>query len=175
MRIGIGLLALTIPATALLAQGKHEHGVAELDVAVEGDEVLLLLSAPAESLVGFEHPPGDAGEQRLVDRATARLADAEDVRVVSDGENCALVESRVSDPFAERHEHADSESDHADHEAHTDFTAEWSYHCGDRVASSIEVQLFDTFEKLERVRVRSVGPNGQAVFELTPTMRVFTP
>ena len=38
--------------------GPHEHGVASLNLVVDGNLVSLELDSPAANLVGFEHTPG---------------------------------------------------------------------------------------------------------------------
>ena len=35
----------------------HEHGVANLNVAVEGNNIYIEFSSPAANIVGFEHHP----------------------------------------------------------------------------------------------------------------------
>jgi Protein of unknown function (DUF2796) len=40
--------------------GAHEHGVAELNLALDGKELWIEFSSPAVNLVGFEHTPGNA-------------------------------------------------------------------------------------------------------------------
>ena len=55
--------------------GPHVHGLARLLLAYEEGTLELQLTSPAESLVGFEHPPGNAEEASAVAGAEAILRD----------------------------------------------------------------------------------------------------
>jgi hypothetical protein len=65
------LLQLCLPAQH--KQHKHEHGKAELAIAVDGLQLEAELEAPAESILGFEHLPRTADEKRKQEAAFARL------------------------------------------------------------------------------------------------------
>jgi hypothetical protein len=182
MKVRKTWIALAFPVAAL-AQGGHEHGVASLDVAVEGGTTLLAFSSPADSLVGFEHPPRDAGQRRLIENAVAALREPVDIRVYRNDARCTLVDSHVQRPYPEAehaapgdgHEHADHGEEHAEHAEHADFSAEWTYDCGEGAPSRIEVDLFTTFPGIATIHVRSIGPQGQTARQLNPASRVFTP
>lgn len=38
--------------------GAHEHGVAQLNLVLEGEKLLIELASPGVNIVGFEHAPG---------------------------------------------------------------------------------------------------------------------
>lgn len=69
------LTALLLSGPALLeAQTKaHTHGVAELDIGIEGRTGTLEFRAPAEDLYGFEHAPRTAAERAKQTAAFATL------------------------------------------------------------------------------------------------------
>ena len=51
------------------AQGSldaHVHGEAELNIVIEGRELLMELESPSFNLVGFEHEPQSLNQQDLV-------------------------------------------------------------------------------------------------------------
>ena len=55
-------IVLTFPLSAHCAPA-HVHGVARIDLAVDGDQLTLSLEMPLDNLVGFEHAPVvDVGE-----------------------------------------------------------------------------------------------------------------
>lgn len=67
---------MTIARTALLfvfgltvTAQSHEHGKAELDIAIEGVLLKAELHSPAESTFGFEHAPKTDREKRTVSAA----------------------------------------------------------------------------------------------------------
>ena len=55
--------------------GAHEHGHGALDVAVEGEDLVIEFRIPAVNAVGFEHAPGTDAEREAVGQAIARFAD----------------------------------------------------------------------------------------------------
>ena len=77
LRSAAAALALLLAPAALLRAGEaHRHGVARLDVAVDGTRVSLALDTPLDNLLGFEHAPRNAAERRAADAAVATLRQA---------------------------------------------------------------------------------------------------
>jgi hypothetical protein len=62
-------LLLFLSAWISLAGEKHEHGRAELDVAIEGPSVTAEFRSPADSVLGFEHAPRTTKEKQTVSAA----------------------------------------------------------------------------------------------------------
>ena len=69
--------------------GAHEHGRGTLDVALEGEELVVELRMPAVNVVGFEHAPGTDAEREAVRQALARFEDPAAVLVPSPDAECA--------------------------------------------------------------------------------------
>ena len=69
--------------------GAHEHGHGTLDVAVEGEELVIEFRIPAVNAVGFEHAPGTDAERAAVRQALAQFGDPSAVLVPSSGAECA--------------------------------------------------------------------------------------
>ncbi|MCC5887024.1 MAG: DUF2796 domain-containing protein [Gammaproteobacteria bacterium] len=67
----LSVSVLGIPLWAAL--GAHEHGVADLSVAVEGRRVDLMLTAPTGDLVGLERAPASQQELESVQERVAAL------------------------------------------------------------------------------------------------------
>ena len=61
-------IALTLPLFAYAAPA-HVHGVAKIDLAVDGNKLTLSMEMPLENLAGFEHLP-------KTDKQKAALAEA---------------------------------------------------------------------------------------------------
>ena len=88
--------------------GAHEHGRGTLEVAVEGEELVVELRMPAVNVVGFEHPPGTDAEREAVRQALARFSDPAAVLVPPPGAECE----------PERVEAGFPGMDHGDHHGH---------------------------------------------------------
>ena len=68
--------------------GAHEHGHGTLDVAVEGEDLVIEFRIPAVNAVGFEHAPSSDAEREAVRQALARFGDAVAVLVPSPDAEC---------------------------------------------------------------------------------------
>ena len=53
--------------------GAHVHGLGQLNIALEGDELEFEFSIPAMDIVGFEHPAHDEHDMALLHQAVAVL------------------------------------------------------------------------------------------------------
>jgi Protein of unknown function (DUF2796) len=75
------ILALFPAAIALADEaehrehGPHVHGMAELNVALDGNVLWIELNSPAMNIVGFEHAPQSAEQKAAVHDATETLKD----------------------------------------------------------------------------------------------------
>ena len=118
------------------AAGAHEHGVASLNVARSGSELLIELDSPLDNFVGFEHAPGNAEQKRRLADALAVLRDPARVVSLPDAAACRLVEAEVDDPFAPHDDHHHEEADgHEDGElGHADLEASWHFECANAAA-----------------------------------------
>lgn len=116
---------LTLAAAPVLAEGArelaaHEHGVGELDIAVEGKTIAMELRAPGADIVGFEYKAESAEDRAAIDAAVATLAKPLDLFVLPAAAECSVTEARAAlESEDDHHEHA---HDHADeeHEEHSD-------------------------------------------------------
>jgi hypothetical protein len=74
-----GLLAIviifsgTIQAEEKRLHGAHEHGVANLNIAVEGNNVYIEFTRSAANIVGFEHHPRTHEQKDAVKDAVEKL------------------------------------------------------------------------------------------------------
>ena len=73
--------AVTAAASALAAEtrsaGKHEHGAAVLDIAIDGTDMAIDLDGPADNLIGFEHKPSTPEQAAALAAALATLRDGD--------------------------------------------------------------------------------------------------
>ena len=78
--------------------GAHEHGHGTLDVAVEGEDLVIEFRIPAVNAVGFEHAPGTDAEREAVRQALARFGDPAAVVVPSPDAECEPERTEVGFP-----------------------------------------------------------------------------
>ena len=175
----------------------HEHGHGTLDVAVEGEELVVEFRIPAVNVVGFEHAPRDDAEREAVRQALAPFKDAASVLVPSPDAMCEVeaVEAGLSsmeeeahhehdesreDEGGEEHEHEgheheedqhekDAHDEEHDAEAHSELHAAYHFHChAPERLDRIEVRVFEHLHDAEEIEARVVTPAVQTAMELHP-------
>lgn len=157
-----------------LAAQAHEHGVAEVGVAVDGKSVQIEFTAPGSAIMGFEHEAKtDADKKKMADAFAKFRANAPAMFVFDAALGCKV--STVSIGLAEEdhdHDHGDGEGhNHAhgedhDHD-HADVRALVNAECT-RAAegSTLRFQVSRFFPEAATLRVQVVGNNFQTGAEL---------
>jgi hypothetical protein len=167
------LIAGATAGQSALAAGAHSHGIAQLDVAVDGATITLKLQSPLESLVGFERAPRNDAERGQV-RAMAQALRSGNQFVPTAAARCRLGEVGLTSPVLAPEllgsGAAASAGKAADDHAELDGT--FVYRCEDpKALQGIDVMLFDHFKRLGRVDVQVAGPKGQSAAKLTARSR----
>lgn len=145
-----------VPAVAGAAEGAHEHGVATLQIVVDGETLRAMLEIPAHDVVGFEHAPATPAERASVDAALARLQKVGRVIAPTPDAGCTLTATQVDSAPG----HHDGSPAHAD-EAHADFRLGYTLRCARPGAlGAATTSLFSLLPDLEHLRVQVIGPLG---------------
>ena len=148
--------------------GAHEHGVASLNVALDGQTLEIQLQSPAMNLVGFEHEAKSDADQAKVAAARQHLEQPQALFALPIEARCALQASALESPLFEGAEHAAHE--HGDEHGHSDIDASYRFACANAEAlKTLELgSFFGTFPATEKLEVQLIGPSGQQGAELTP-------
>lgn len=168
-------LAACVAAAPAAAAGPHSHGTANLDVAVSGGEVTLMLRSPLENFVGFERAPRNEKETAAVRAAAAALREGS-VFAFPAAAGCALTQVRLASdvlpaPLLGETDGAKPGAAKRSSE-HADLDGEFSYRCANAAAlDAFEVPLFDHFKRFRRIDVQVAGTNKQSAIKLTPRTR----
>jgi len=164
-------------------QEAHVHGIAELLVVLEGEQLDIELHSPAMNLLGFEHRARTPKQQALVQNAKNTLADTNNLFTLGSAQ-CQLVDldvdvSRMLDEGVHHDtDHHDDESHHEEHDAnhrdrqeehgHSDIEARYRYRCEqpstlDSLTTSIPV----AFPGIESLQVQWIinGRQGAATLD----------
>lgn len=167
----------------------HEHGVARMNVALEGNDLYIEFTSPAANIVGFEHHPNTEKQKASVKKAIDTLKAGAALFILSAGAEGKLAKSMVhtdiegdSDQESE-HEHTQKQGginkgaeepkhqenhEAEEHERHSDFKAEYHFVCKKpEKLSQIEVTLFRLFPGIEHIEVQLLTAGKQAAVELT--------
>jgi hypothetical protein len=166
----------------------HEHGVANLNIAVEGNNVYIEFTSPAANIVGFEHHPRTHEQKDAVKDAVNKLQKGDALFLLSAKSESKLVKSSVDTDIdkdanhhsEEDHAHSNKEhhghdekhdEDHGDkdkHERHSEFEATYQFICQKpEKLSQIEVMLFRAFPGIEHIEAQLLTEIKQTGMELT--------
>ena len=94
---------------------KHEHGVGELNIAIEGSSINLEFMIPGADIVGFEYKAKSDEDISLVNTALTKFDDFNNIFKIPNTANCNLVEAEIAINQGDDH---DDEHDHEEHEEH---------------------------------------------------------
>mgnify|MGYP001815989737 CR=1 FL=1 len=98
----------------------HVHGIAALNLALEGQEVHIELDSPAANIVGFEHAPSSADDHAALDKAVATLKDGDRLFKFNDDAGCRMEIAKVTSELLDE--------EHDEHEGHAEGKAEAHAH-----------------------------------------------
>ncbi|CAD5108908.1 DUF2796 domain-containing protein [Zestomonas carbonaria] len=145
---------------------KHEHGVAALNVALDGQTLELGLESPAMNIVGFEHAANSDAARAKVAAARAQLEQPLALFALPPEAGCTVAGQELESPLFgnDGHDH-----DHDEHE-HSDIDAEYRLTCAqpEQLKTLDLSAFFKQFPGTLKLNVQLIGPNGQKGAELTP-------
>ena len=114
----VALLATPAFAESAREMDAHEHGVGELNIAVDGDTVAMEFHAPGADIVGFEYEAKSAEDRATIDVAVAVLAKPLDLFVFPVEAECSVTKASAGLESEEDHDEHDDHDDHAEGENH---------------------------------------------------------
>ncbi|PTP32016.1 zinc uptake protein ZrgA [Vibrio splendidus] len=99
----------------------HVHGKVEVNIAQDGQELLVEVTAPGADVVGFEHAPETAEQKKVFEQAIAQLNKPEELFGFNNA-SCTLKFKSVTNTLEDDHDdhegHDHAEGKHDDHEGH---------------------------------------------------------
>lgn len=155
LRMGMAALAL-FAASTVQAGPAHQHGVAQLMVAVEGSSVAIEFESPMENLVGFEHAPRTQKQREAIETLKHTFSTPDKLFVPTAAAGCSAGPAELALP------------DYRHGDGHADLHASISFRCKSPAAlQGLTVHLFERFSRLERVKTQLVVPGRQSAVDLT--------
>ncbi|MFL2808385.1 MAG: DUF2796 domain-containing protein [bacterium] len=176
------VVSFSFSAQASREKDSHEHGAANVMLAMEGEKLQLSFEVPSESLIGFEHFPKSQDQRWYFNEAIKSLLEPSKLFSIPADAECLLVGINVSQSlFAAKDEHGHEEKDEHGHEEkdehghdesdkseiHSEFSSKYHWNCEhlDEI-DSIGTQLMNIFPRIEEIRVRWITKNNQGSIEL---------
>ncbi|MDP2246714.1 MAG: DUF2796 domain-containing protein [Nitrosomonadales bacterium] len=162
----IWLPFLLVPLCGVAAEA-HVHGMATLQIAVDGKTLQLNLESPLDSLLGFEHQPRTNQQKIAVKDMEHRLRQAGQLFKPTPAANCTLKSVALISPVLE------TGKDHGhQHDDHANLDGEFIFECAKPTElRDLEVILFDSFPRLRQLKAEAATPRGQTAVTLTPARR----
>lgn len=194
LAIVIGLSLSTVATAEEYRQhSAHVHGHVEFNIAQDGSDLLLEITAPGADVVGFEHAPENAEQEKTLQHAVATLEDSNALFAINPQAQCEIEEVHVEHSLGgqhEEHEHQDHEGhdhdehahhdhdkhehdgheghDHSEHSDHGEFTVQYRFHCAQvGELSHIQTDWFNQFPSTESVNVNLFTDTTQSATSLT--------
>ncbi|CAK1895534.1 zinc uptake protein ZrgA [Vibrio crassostreae] len=103
------------------SHGAHVHGQVEVNIAQDGQELLVEVTAPGADVVGFEHAPETAEQKKVFEQAIAQLNKPGELFSFNNA-SCTLKFKSVTNTLEGDHDehegHDHAEHGHDDHEGH---------------------------------------------------------
>jgi hypothetical protein len=165
-----------LAAAAANAAPAHVHGVATLDVVLEGPALQLDFDSPLDNLVGFEHAPQSPQQVQAVRAMAQRFAAPLALFVPSPAARCAVQSIHLSSPVIDPTllsiggpgATAAGAGAHADDDGHAELHAEIALRCGQpQHLKRLEARIFGTFPRMGRIDAQVAAPRGQSAAKLT--------
>ena len=148
----------------------HEHGTSNLAIAFENNILQIQLDTPLMDLVGFEGKPNTKTQKEALKNASQTLKNWRKI-FTFDGGSCKEKEVRVTnelhnDKHSHKHEKNHSHKHKKHHKENNDIHSElkifYEFNCTNfNKFSSIKVQLFEKFSRIQKINVQWVNINGQ--------------
>ncbi|EGQ7807848.1 MULTISPECIES: zinc uptake protein ZrgA [Vibrio] len=194
LAIVIGLSLSTVATAEEYRQhSAHVHGHVEFNIAQDGSDLLLEITAPGADVVGFERAPENAEQEKTLQHAIATLEDSNALFAINPQAQCEIEEVHVEHSLGgqhEEHEHHDHEGhdhdehahhdhdkhehdgheghDHSEHSDHGEFTVQYRFHCAQvGELSRIQTDWFNQFPSTESVNVNLFTDTTQSATSLT--------
>ena len=146
----VAVLAITFSALPAIAATErqldsHEHGHAQINMAISGNEVLAELISPAANVVGFEHMPASDEDMHAVEEAVKLLSQGEQMLAFDAAAGCMMTTAEVESELmvdapvdhdddhhdGEKHDEHKHDDDHHDGEKHDEHKHDDEHHDGD--------------------------------------------
>ena len=156
------------------AADPHQHGVGQLNVAIQGDHVKIELETPGADIVGFEHPPRTAEQKKAVQDAATTLRNGSAIFVFPAAARCKLEKTKGESGLLEDNHETHEEKHHGEkhhgekhkEEIHAEFHALYHFSCKNP-ASYTDLQYFAAFPHAKALLARTITAKGQRKQRLT--------
>lgn len=171
-------MLIALSSTAALAHpSAHVHGRIQLGVAQDGDQLVIDVDTPLDSLLGFEHAPKTPAQKKLAADWADRLRTGAGLLRINPQARCTLTAADLDAPVlgltpTSGHGKPKASSEHADLEG------QWSFRCEQPSAlRTIDLGFFDASPHARHIEVQWLkdGRQGQQTLKRPQSRVTLTP
>ena len=175
------VLAVSLPVAGSESSrehGSHAHGEGVLEVALDGEELVMALRIPAVNVVGFEHAATNPEQRRQISDAITRFSKGGTLFAPSEVARCEFEHARVElagmsggdgKPDSKHSYDHGKKHDHEADDGHSELSAEYHFHChSPERLTAIQVDVFKQLLDAESIDAHVVTAGYQGSTELTP-------
>lgn len=149
----------------------HVHGLATLNIALEGQHLELLLDSPAMNIVGFEYQPSSAADKKTVVDAERTLKNEQELFKLSQDAQCSFSAVTIDNDLsehAEEHGHTTHGHDQDEHQ-HSNIQVSYQFNCAqpNKLTGIDLAGFFKAFPHTEKINVQLVTAETQQGAELS--------
>ncbi len=173
----ITLSAGVIISTCTQAEEAHQHGVANLNIAISKHELVIELDTPADNILGYEYIPKTEQQKQQLATSLSQLKQGDLLFNIPLHSECTLKQVKIDNPFVSHKMEHDEHEEHDEHdehdESHTDFEALYIYNCQSPIITISFAGVFDHFPRLEKITAQWINEDKQSanvVTKETPTI-----
>jgi len=151
--------------------GAHEHGVAKLNVVLDGNTLELELDSPAMNLVGFEHAASSDADKAKVAAVRQQLEQPLKLFGLASAAGCKEDQQALESPlFGDAAKAEDDGDEHEKGHMHSDVNAHYQLTCAtpEKLTQLDLAPLYKAFPATQKINVQLIGPNGQKGVETSP-------
>ncbi|WP_053104795.1 ZrgA family zinc uptake protein [Thiopseudomonas alkaliphila] len=148
------------PQSALAA---HQHGVSQLNIVLEQEQLHLAWQTPAMDVLGFEYLAKTTAEQQQVQQLKQTLQQLENLVTLPAGAQCALQQVELQGAQLSAHTLHDHDHDHAEISWH----AQLSCAVPKQLTQLSFAPLFAHFPSMQQVQVQLLTSAEQQAATLT--------
>lgn len=160
--------------------GAHEHGIARMDIALDGRSLEIELDSPSMNIVGFEHDASTAEDKAKVANARELMLKSQALFNLPLDAKCAVTMQKLQSPlFGDKLEadddhdddnHAPEKGEAGEEHHHSEVHAHYVFVCDSPAAlKKLDLShIFKTFPGTHKIQVQLIGPSGQTGTQATP-------
>ena len=170
--LSFNLISFTVSAEETRQVDKHEHGVGELNIAVEGSTVEFEFMIPGADIVGFEYVAKSDEDIAKINQALKTFDDYTNIFTLPSNSLCELNGQKVALKEEDEHDDHDDHDEHDEHdehaeENHNEFYAKYSFECGNiNAIKEVNFPYFATFTNSGELEVQFISNMGSTSFEV---------